>query len=119
MRILLTVLAMSVPMLLTGCGGEKAASSPTTPESRAQADADARPIAAPTATLTVQGLSCPLCASDVDKQLMKVNGVESVSVDLGGGTVRVAFAGGARPTAAALRKAVEDSGYTLVSIDTP
>ncbi len=119
MRVLVTVVAMSLSTFLAGCGGEKAASSPTTPESRAQADAEATPIAAPSATLTVQGLSCPLCASNVDKQLMKVDGVQSVSVDLGDGTIRVAFAGEARPTGAALRKAVEDSGYTLVSIDTP
>ena len=75
---------------------------------------------AQTATLVVYGMGCPLCANNVDKQLLKVAGVEKVNVDLGSGRVKVAFAPGVeRPGDDKLAKAVSNSGYTLVRIQTP
>lgn len=76
--------------------------------------------AIPSATLIIHGMGCPLCANNVDKQLLKVPGVERVNIDLGSGRVKVSFAPGTeRPGDAKLAKAVANSGYTLVRIQTP
>jgi copper chaperone CopZ len=78
------------------------------------------PRGAASATLIVHGMGCPLCANNVDKQLLKVPGVDAVNVDLGTGRVTVSFASGApRPGDDRLAKAVANSGYTLVRIQTP
>ena len=73
-----------------------------------------------TSTLVVYGMGCPQCANNVDKQLLKVPGVEQVKVNLGTGNVLVTFADdAARPSQAQLAKAVSNSGYTLVRVQTP
>ena len=73
-----------------------------------------------TVTLVVHGMGCPLCANNVDKQLLKIPNVRAVNVDLGSGRVRVTMAPGAQPPARPqLARAVEHSGYTLVKVQTP
>lgn len=71
------------------------------------------------ATLTVHGLACPLCAHNIDKQLLKVRGVRKVEVDLGSGLVKVRFADGAPPSDQELAAAVEAGGFTLNKIERP
>jgi copper chaperone CopZ len=65
----------------------------------------------------VHGLSCPQCASNVDKQLLAVKGVEQVNVNLGTGQVVVQVSPDQPPTGGQLAAAVKKSGYTLVRID--
>jgi copper chaperone len=72
-----------------------------------------------TATLLVHGMGCPLCANNVDKQLLAVPGVERVNVDMGTGRVTVHLNRANPPTRHQLASAVDDSGFTLVSISTP
>jgi copper chaperone CopZ len=65
-------------------------------------------------------MGCPLCANNVDKQLLKVRGVEKVDVNLGSGHVTVTFAADLpRPGTPQLAQAVANSGYTLVRVRTP
>ena len=71
------------------------------------------------ATLYVKGMSCPLCANNIDKQLMKVPGVKHVSVDLGSGAVQAKFGPGKPPSERQLAQAIERSGFTLDRIDMP
>ena len=78
---------------------------------------DPTPITSPMATLTVHGLGCPLCAGNVDKQLMRVPGVESVKVNLNDGTATVHISPTVTPTRSQLAKAVYESGFTLIKID--
>jgi len=80
---------------------------------------DAAPITTGSATLWVHGMSCPLCATNIDKQLSKVPGVKNVSVDLGSGRVVVDLKDQPKPSRAALSKAIRDSGFTLTRIETP
>lgn len=68
------------------------------------------------ATLVVQGLSCPLCAHNLDKLLLKVEGVQSAAVNMAAGTVAVGFDAAKPPLPQALAKAVTDAGFTLVAI---
>ena len=76
------------------------------------------PIAADSVVLWVNGLGCPLCATNIDKQLERVKGVGSVSVDLSNGKVQLGFKPGAvHPSPAVLGEAVEDAGFTLVKVE--
>lgn len=77
------------------------------------------PIETSTATLVVHGMSCPLCANNVDKQLLRVEGVQDVIIDMGDGTVRVTFTEDKRPSRAQLARAIDQTGFTLVRINTP
>lgn len=120
------VLALS----LAGCAsGPKAASTEPQADDETivhqvtQADlayADSRePIAADSAVLWVNGLGCPLCATAVDKQLLRISGVESARVDLSEGKVYLGLSGQPRPTPHALSEAVKDAGFTLVKVELP
>lgn len=112
----LTIALLSASAMNAGCAtGSSARSSHI---DRA-ALADQGPIESSSATLVVHGMGCPLCANNVDKQLLAVPGVTDVRIDLGDGSVKVMLAETNRPTMAQLVKAVDDSGFTLVSTTTP
>lgn len=132
---LITVFA-AAPLALTLAGCASSPSAPAAPTSQHAAmspadesgivhqasDADVAkthstaPIAADKAELYVNGLGCPLCASNIDKVLTQVPGVISADVDLAQGTVLVAFAGPQHPSPHRLSEAVADAGFTLVKV---
>jgi len=66
--------------------------------------------------LTVHGLSCPLCANNLDGQLANIDGVEGVAIDLNTGAVTVRLAEGHAVTSGDLAAAVKDAGFTLKSV---
>lgn len=69
--------------------------------------------------LTVHGMGCPLCANNVDKQLLKLKAVDKVKVDLGTGVVTVTLKPGQAVLRRELAKAVDASGYTLKKVEQP
>lgn len=77
------------------------------------------PLTTDSATLTVGGLGCPLCANNIENKLGGMTGVQSVSVDLSTGKVKVGFWGKDKPSPMALAQAVRDSGFTPTQIQTP
>ena len=108
----LITLILSASML-TACA------STTTSTDAKNARHDMAPISADSATLRVNGMSCPKCANNIERQLASLPGVETIEIDLGRGTVGVGFAPGvAHPSAAQLAGAIDNTGFTLVSIDT-
>ena len=64
-----------------------------------------------TKTMTIEGMMCKHCAARVEKALNAIEGV-TAAVDLEAKTATVT----GEATDAVLRKAVEDAGYTVVSI---
>jgi len=100
-----------IAFTLGGCAGTATTAGP--------ALGDPAPITSPTATLVVHGMSCPLCANNVDKQLMTIRGVQSVGVDMGTGEVKVSLAPGARVTKGQLADAIDKSGFTLTEVRIP
>lgn len=76
------------------------------------------PLEASAATLYVNGLGCPLCATNVDLQLKRVTGVSNMQVDLSTGKVDIAMAGPVKPSPKRLADAIADAGFTLVKIET-
>jgi copper chaperone CopZ len=67
-------------------------------------------------SIQVMGMSCPKCVSNVDIQLMRVNGVKKAKIDMSTGVVSVDIDTSAKVTRAALAKAVDDSGLTVTDI---
>ena len=75
-------------------------------------------MAAPQAyKLRVDGLSCPFCAYGIEKKLGAVKGVQRIEVDIASGTVAVTMAEGATLDEAAARKAVDEAGFSLRSLE--
>ncbi len=66
--------------------------------------------------LTVHGLSCPLCAHNLDGQLKKIEGVEDATIDLKTGSVTVRLARANAVSDERLTAAVKDAGFTLKKI---
>lgn len=84
----------------------------------AEAAADKAPLSeVQRVVLTVHGLSCPLCAHNLDGQLLKIKGVEKATIDLDTGTVDVRMKKGHAVTRKAIEKAVDDSGFSLKKIE--
>jgi mercuric ion binding protein len=63
--------------------------------------------------LKVDGLACPFCAYGVEKQLNRVQGVESIATDIKNGTVTVTMHEGATLKQAEATLAVAKAGFTL------
>ena len=80
------------------------------------ADRDARPLTALRVELDVHGLSCPLCANNLDGQLMRIDGVDAATIDLHTGVVLVELVEGHLVTHGQLRKAVDDAGFSLRAV---
>ncbi len=66
-----------------------------------------------TKTIQIDGMSCAHCKAHVEAALNELPGV-SASVDLAAGTATVTSAGGIDD--GALKAAVEEAGYDVVSI---
>ena len=66
-----------------------------------------------TTTVTVMGMSCGGCASSVCEEIGDIPGVNTVDVDLGGGTVIIESEGPVETVA--IKNAVEEAGYQMAS----
>lgn len=77
---------------------------------------DPSPLPGKGAVLTVIGLGCPQCASNIDLQLAAVRGVGKVEVDLSQGLVVVDFDAEPHPSRRDLATAVHESGFSILAI---
>ncbi|MEL7239374.1 MAG: heavy metal-associated domain-containing protein [Planctomycetota bacterium] len=112
------VAASTAAITLAGCVTSGTKADPARSTNATTLDpASTEPIAADSANLLVFGMSCPLCAHNVDKQLLLVDGVTRVGTDLGTGDIQVDF-GDTRPSPVQLARAIERSGFTLQAIST-
>ena len=106
------VMMFAITHVVAGCGSASAPGVAANSNGSALA-----PMTAGHVMLVVHGMGCPLCANNVDKQLLAVRGVEAVSVDLGTGRVAVRIGRSASVSRGDLSRAVERSGYTLVRVE--
>lgn len=106
----MSLLALTA-LLLAGCSADPSTSNG--PVASAPADGASVASDAETMHLTVYGMSCPLCATNIDKQLLRVEGVEHVAVDMSTGIVTLTVDPANPPSAEALEHAVVESGFTL------
>ena len=71
-----------------------------------------------TTTLTVDGMTCGHCVQHVTTELTALDGVSAVDVDLvAGGTSTVRVTSERALAQEALEAAVDEAGYTLVSVE--
>jgi len=68
------------------------------------------------AMIQVDGLSCPFCAYGLEKNLKKVNGIESVDIDMKTGKATVIIKSDMQVDNQALRQAVKKAGFTARGI---
>jgi len=71
------------------------------------------------ATIQVDGLSCPFCAYGLEKHLKKVAGVEGVDINIKTGKAVVHLKSDAQVDDAALKAAVKKAGFTPQGITRP
>lgn len=72
------------------------------------------------AAVEATGMSCPLCASNIESVLTRHPGVGDVVVDLGSGKVYVGLRPGAAwPSSQEMAAAVRDAGFTPVRVVLP
>ena len=70
----------------------------------------------PSATIQVDGLSCPFCAYGLEKHLKKVTGVEGVDINMKDGKAIVRLKSDAQVDDAELKAAVKKAGFTARGI---
>ncbi len=69
-----------------------------------------------TATYSVTGMTCAHCVAAVTEEVSRLDGVSAVEVDLNaGGDSRVTVTSAAPLPVEAVREAVDEAGYALVS----
>ena len=69
--------------------------------------------------LVVHGLSCPLCATNLDQQVKRIDGVRDSWIDLDTGRLRVEVEEGALVPVKDLARAVDQAGFTLQGVEKP
>ena len=69
-----------------------------------------------TTTYSVTGMTCSHCVSAVTEEISRLDGVDGVGVDLhAGGSSRVTVTSATPLPVDAVREAIDEAGYTLVS----
>lgn len=76
-------------------------------------------FATTTAEISAHGLSCPLCASNLDDQINRISGVKESRIDFETGTLHVTVREGQMVSKSSLFRAVRDAGFTPVRFRTP
>src|SRR5438132_11221812 len=65
------------------------------------------------ATLQATGLTCAMCSNAINKALKKVSFIQSVDADIKNSSFNIVFKKDAEVDIDALRKAVEDAGFSV------
>ncbi|MBL4759946.1 MAG: heavy-metal-associated domain-containing protein [Mariprofundaceae bacterium] len=73
-------------------------------------------VASQKASIQVDGLSCPFCTYGLEKNLKKINGIESVDIDIKTGKATVIIKSNIQVDNQALRQAVKKAGFTARDI---
>lgn len=70
-------------------------------------------------TRQADGLACPFCAYGVEKQLSRIDGVDTVSTDIESGTVLISMKPGTKLTQEQAAAAVDKAGFTMRGFQEP
>jgi copper chaperone len=108
-----TILLLATTASFIGCESPQA----TTPPAVVVASATSNDGI--TATLWVNGIGCPGCIPSVEEPMMKLGGVQDVSIELQTGVVTVTLNESSPATQEELASAIEDGGFTLIKIEMP
>ncbi|MEX5275272.1 heavy-metal-associated domain-containing protein [Kocuria sp. CPCC 205235] len=101
-----------LPMASTGC----ACCAPAPALNQTVPTAETAPPAGTSTAYQVKGMTCGHCAQSVTEEVTALDGVSEVRIDLVAGGTSTVTVTAARPLSAeAVRAAVEEAGYTLVT----
>ena len=64
-------------------------------------------------SLHVDGLACPFCAYGIEKQLSRIEGIESIDIEIESGEMVLTMNDNAALDEPTARKAVEAAGFSL------
>ena len=102
------------------CAGCEAAPCSKCVAKKSDADPAEATMSERVATIDAKGMSCPLCASNIDRRMQKLDGVSWTKSDLGKGQVSVGLDEDTpAPSADELFQAVNDAGYTAGEVTLP
>ncbi|GGX86471.1 hypothetical protein GCM10007160_12220 [Litchfieldella qijiaojingensis] len=73
--------------------------------------------AGPSYQIEVEGLACPFCAYGIEKQLGKIEGVQTIETDIEAGRVIVTMDDGHTLDESRAEQAVDRAGFTLGSFE--
>lgn len=113
------LVVVTLTSVLGGCATTTPATPTSTVAAKPLAEVSDKPLTGSSATITVHGLACPLCAKGVDAELRKIPGMKTVEVDLGTGIVKVTFDPATPPSRKALSDAVRWGGGTFIELRQP
>ena len=68
------------------------------------------------ANLTASGLTCSMCSKAIYKSLVKVPTIQDIKVDIKNSSYLITFKDGQNVSLDAIRKAVEDAGFSVASL---
>jgi copper chaperone CopZ len=68
------------------------------------------------ANLTASGLTCSMCSKAIYKSLVKVPTIQDVKVDIKNSSYLITFKQGETVSLAAIKKAVEDAGFSVAAL---
>lgn len=111
------LLAMTIALstaVLSGCGNETSTMQTSDTPDLATFNVTIQP--GDTVNLTVWGMSCPKCVTNVDQVLADIDGVTGVETDMANGIVTVTT-GSPAPRAAQLQEAVTQAGFTPMRLE--
>lgn len=83
-----------------------------TPDTDTSGDPPALNAQSADAVVPVKGMSCPLCAENIQRQLAFDSRIAGSRVDMGTGNVYIDFAAGQTVPADDLAKAIDNAGFT-------
>lgn len=66
----------------------------------------------------VSGLACPFCVYGLERSIGKIKGVDSVTVSLKTGLIRITVRDGVTLDEALVRETVKDAGFTVEAFGT-
>ena len=68
------------------------------------------------ANLTASGLTCSMCSKAIYKSLVKVPAIKDIKVDINNSSYLITFKDGAPVSLEAIKKAVEDAGFSVATL---
>lgn len=110
MKVLFIVTAAA--LVLGGCQATQSSSQVD------QLDASITP-ASPRAVVKIDGMACPFCTYNIQRQLEALDGVRQTDVSLKKGEAYVTLSSNNPATAEQLRRAVESAGFTATEVRIP
>jgi len=121
------LVAFSIVATLGACASDQSAASASSADTEqavtytATADEAAliksdQPLPPGPIVMYMNGLSCPLCATNIDQQVEQLPGVSDVKVDLSTGKVKASLTGPSTPSPRQLANAADAAGVTLIKI---